>query len=39
MKTAKVNIEVNDGKLKVRVQDDKVNFNVFEVMQNPKDKQ
>jgi len=39
MKTAKVIIDVNDGKLKVRVQDDEVNFNVFEAMQHPKDKQ
>ncbi|XP_027903598.1 uncharacterized protein LOC114163487 [Vigna unguiculata] len=39
MKTAKVIIDVDDGKLKVRVQDDEVNFNVFEAMQDPKDKQ
>jgi len=39
MKTAKVIIDVNDGKLKVRVQDDEVNFNVFEAVQHPKDKQ
>jgi len=39
MKTAKVIIDVDDGKLKVRVQDDEVNFNVFEAMQHPKDKQ
>ena len=29
MKMAKVIIDVDDGKLKVRVQDDEVNFNVF----------
>ena len=39
MKTTKVIIDVDDGKLKVRVQDDEVNFNVFEAMQHPKDKQ
>jgi len=39
MKTAKVIIDVDDGKLKVRVQDDEVKFNVFEAMQHPKDKQ
>ena len=39
MKTAKVIIDVDDGKLKARVQDDEVNFNVFEAMQHPKDKQ
>jgi len=39
MKTTKVIIDVDDGKLKVMVQDDEVNFNVFEAMQHPKDKQ
>jgi len=39
MKTAKVIIDVDDGKLKVRVQDDEVNFTVFEAMQHTKDKQ
>ena len=39
MKTAKVIIDVDDGKLKVRVQDDEVNFNVFEAMQHLKDNQ
>jgi len=38
MKMAKVIIDVDDGKLKVKVQDDEVNFNVFEAMQHPKDK-
>nr|KYP31778.1 hypothetical protein KK1_047733 [Cajanus cajan] len=35
MKTAKVIIDVDDGNLKVRVQDDEVNFNVFEAMKYP----
>jgi len=35
MKTAKVMIDVDDGKQKVRVQDDEVNFNVLEAMQHP----
>ncbi|XP_019434536.1 PREDICTED: uncharacterized protein LOC109341151 [Lupinus angustifolius] len=39
MKTAQVIIDVDDGKLKVRVQDQELNFNVFETMQHPKDKQ
>ncbi|XP_019430765.1 PREDICTED: uncharacterized protein LOC109338085 [Lupinus angustifolius] len=39
MKTARVNIDVDEGKLKVRGQDDEVNFNVFEAMHPPKDKQ
>ncbi|XP_019451718.1 PREDICTED: uncharacterized protein LOC109353812 [Lupinus angustifolius] len=38
MKTARVNIDVGEGKMKVRGQDDEVNFNVFEVMHPPKDK-
>ncbi|XP_020205131.1 uncharacterized protein LOC109790396 [Cajanus cajan] len=38
MKAAKVIIDVDDGKLKVRVQDEEVNFNVFEAMQYPNDK-
>nr|KYP46524.1 hypothetical protein KK1_031873 [Cajanus cajan] len=38
MKTAKVIIDVDDGKLKVRVQDDEVNFDVFEAMKHPSDK-
>lgn len=38
MKTAKVIIDVDDGKLKVRVQDEEVNFDVFEAMQHPSDK-
>jgi len=39
MKMAKVIINVDDGKLKVKVQDDEVKFNVFKAMQHPKDKQ
>ncbi|XP_019462899.1 PREDICTED: uncharacterized protein LOC109361817 [Lupinus angustifolius] len=39
MKTARGIIDVDEGKLKVRVQDQEVNFNVFEAMQHPKDKQ
>ncbi|XP_029130247.1 uncharacterized protein LOC109813542 [Cajanus cajan] len=38
MKTAKVIIDVDDGKLKVRLQDDEVNFNIFEAMKHPNDK-
>ncbi|XP_028215057.1 uncharacterized protein LOC114397142 [Glycine soja] len=38
MKTAKVIIDVDDGKLNVKVQDDEVQFNVFEAMKHPKDK-
>jgi len=38
MKTANVVIDVNDGKLYVRVQDDEVYFNVFEAMKHPMDK-
>uniref|UniRef100_A0A151UCZ5 RNA-directed DNA polymerase n=1 Tax=Cajanus cajan TaxID=3821 RepID=A0A151UCZ5_CAJCA len=36
MKTARVIIDMDDGKLKVRVHDDEVNFNVFEAMKFPK---
>ncbi|XP_019435111.1 PREDICTED: uncharacterized protein LOC109341623 [Lupinus angustifolius] len=39
MKTARVNIDVDEGKLKVRGQDDEVDCNVFEAMHHPKDKQ
>ncbi|XP_019414558.1 PREDICTED: uncharacterized protein LOC109326315 [Lupinus angustifolius] len=39
MKTVRVNIDVDDGKLKVSGQDDEVNFNVFEAMHPPNDKQ
>ena len=37
MKTARVLIDVDDGKLTMRVQDEEVNFNVFEAMSHPKD--
>ncbi|XP_019465334.1 PREDICTED: uncharacterized protein LOC109363524 [Lupinus angustifolius] len=39
MKTARVIIDVDDEKLKVRVEDQEVNFNGFEAMQNQRDKQ
>ena len=38
MKTAKVMIDVDDGKLIVSVQDYEVKFNVFEATKHPKDK-
>ncbi|KAK7401104.1 hypothetical protein VNO78_12418 [Psophocarpus tetragonolobus] len=38
MKTARVIIDVDDGNLKVRVQDDEVNLDVFEAMKHPSDK-
>jgi len=34
MKTSKVLIDVDNGNLKVRVQDEEVTFNVFEAMQH-----
>ncbi|XP_047181809.1 uncharacterized protein LOC124848216 [Vigna umbellata] len=37
MKTARVLIDVENGKLKVRVQDEEVNFDVFKAMSHPKD--
>ncbi|XP_052724117.1 uncharacterized protein LOC128193955 [Vigna angularis] len=37
MKTTRVLIDVDDGKLKVRVEDEEVNFNVFEAMSHPSD--
>ena len=39
MKMAKVIIDVDESKLKVRIQHDEVKFNVFEAMQYPEDKQ
>jgi len=39
MKTTKIIIDVDEGKLKIRVKDDEVNFNVLEATQHPKDKQ
>ncbi|XP_017420289.1 uncharacterized protein LOC108330309 [Vigna angularis] len=35
MNTARVLIDVKNGKLKVRVQDEEVNFDVFEAMSHP----
>ncbi|WVY96365.1 hypothetical protein V8G54_028516 [Vigna mungo] len=37
MKTSRVLIDVENGKLKVRVQDEEVNFDVFQAMSHPKD--
>ncbi|XP_047183032.1 uncharacterized protein LOC124849187, partial [Vigna umbellata] len=37
MKTVRVLIDVENGKLKVRVQDEEVNFDMFEAMSHPKD--
>ncbi|XP_014490075.1 uncharacterized protein LOC106752819 [Vigna radiata var. radiata] len=37
MKIARVLIDVDNGKLKVRVQNEEVNFNVFEAMSHPND--
>jgi len=37
MKTARLIIDVDKGKLKVRVQDEEVNFDVFEVTKHPRD--
>jgi len=37
MNIARVLIYVDDRKLTVRVQDEEVNFNVFEAMSHPKD--
>ncbi|XP_019455124.1 PREDICTED: uncharacterized protein LOC109356251 [Lupinus angustifolius] len=39
MKTSRDIIDVDDGKLRVRVEDQEVNFNVFEAMQHPKNNQ
>ncbi|XP_019418516.1 PREDICTED: uncharacterized protein LOC109329292 [Lupinus angustifolius] len=39
IKTDRVIIDMDYGKLKVKVQDQEVNFNVFEAMQHPKNKQ
>jgi len=38
MKTAKVIIDVDKGKLKVCVENEEVSFNVFEAMKHPNDK-
>ncbi|XP_047150315.1 uncharacterized protein LOC124822364 [Vigna umbellata] len=37
MKTVRVLIDVENGKLKVRVQDEEVNFDVFKAVSHPKD--
>jgi len=37
IKTAKIMIDVDEGKLKVRVQDEEVSFGVFEAMKHPID--
>ena len=39
MKTARVIIDVDNGQLKVRVEDDEVKFDVLEAMKHPKEKQ
>jgi len=38
MKTTKVTIDIYNRKLKVRVQDEEVNFSQFKAMQHPKEK-
>ena len=38
MKTARMMIDVDDGLMKVRVQDEEVTFNLFEAMKHPNDK-
>ena len=39
MKMARVIIDVDNGQLKVRVEDDEVKFDVLEAMKHPKEKQ
>ena len=39
MKTARMMIDIDDGIMKVRVQDKEVTFNLFEDIKHPKDKQ
>jgi hypothetical protein len=39
MKTARFIIDVNNGQLKVRVEDDEVKFDVLEAMKHPREKQ
>ncbi|XP_019414923.1 PREDICTED: uncharacterized protein LOC109326625 [Lupinus angustifolius] len=39
IKTSRVIIDVDDGKLKVIFEDQEINFNVFEAMQHPRDNQ
>jgi hypothetical protein len=38
MKTARMMIDIDDGLMKVRVQDEEVTFNLFEAMKHPNDK-
>ncbi|MCI68003.1 hypothetical protein A2U01_0089262, partial [Trifolium medium] len=38
MKTARIMIDIDDGVMKVRVQDEEVSFNLWEAMKHPKDK-
>jgi hypothetical protein len=38
MKTARMMIDIDDGLMKVRVQDEEVTFNLFEAMKHPTDK-
>jgi hypothetical protein len=38
MKTARVIINLDNGQLKVRVEDDEVKFDVLEAMKHPKEK-
>lgn len=38
MKTSRMMIDIDDGLMKVRVQDEEVTFNLFEAMKHPKDK-
>ncbi|MCI85763.1 hypothetical protein A2U01_0107042, partial [Trifolium medium] len=38
MKMARMMIDIDDGVMKVRVQDEDVSFNLWEAMMHPKDK-
>ncbi|MCI61600.1 hypothetical protein A2U01_0082857, partial [Trifolium medium] len=38
MKTTRMMIDIDDGIMKVRVQDEEVSFNLWEAMKHPKDK-
>ncbi|MCI53147.1 hypothetical protein A2U01_0074393, partial [Trifolium medium] len=38
MKTARMMIDIDDGVMKVGVQDEEVSFNLWEAMKHPKDK-
>ncbi|MCI69691.1 hypothetical protein A2U01_0090954, partial [Trifolium medium] len=38
MKTTQMMIDIDDGVMKVRVQDEEVGFNLWEAMKHPKDK-